>query len=118
MKKLIVTSLLSLFACTSFAEEIDRSTYEEFRRSVKKEEFLQNYINTRFNLKNSKCIEPPKFVQLEDSAFFLYVQMSCKNWGDDLHIMMPKFNNATAVVKTCKEGSRGKDGVKCKDRLN
>lgn len=122
MKRIIVTSLLSLFACTSFAAPKETNIYKDFMDSSKKEEFLKNYINNYVYIKEiigkKKCDEVSTFGKIAENNMVMHMQVSCKNIKDDFHILMTKVPNTMPLVDSCKEAAkRFNPEVQCGSKL-
>jgi hypothetical protein len=110
MKKIILGSLLSLFACSSFAAYEFDDLYIFFMKSSDKKELLKNAINDDKHLRDivgdKKCDKVTKFATITENGYALHLQVSCKNIKDDFHIFMTKTVDSSPPLSSCEEASK------------
>jgi hypothetical protein len=123
MKKLLIGSLLSLFALNSFAALKETNVYKDLLDSPKKEEFLKNYINNYVYIKEiigkKKCDEVTNFGKIAENNIVMHLQVSCKNIKDDFHVSITKFPNTYPYLLPCKDAKKKYiPEVQCRGKLN
>ncbi len=135
MKK-FTTLFLSLFAINAFAcpcpdlykepehkvqIENKDSIYTTFTKSNNKRKFLENQINNYPEINtiiDQESCQISKYKRLRENSAILFLQISCKQSNENIHVILPKVDVIDVKISKCSVANKKyNDYVGCREKI-